>query len=358
METFIDIDTTTPVDISNIFVEIKKKRTSSSLTLKSPTSKWKVASHKIQDVSHWKNNELTTQCFTGRASFHKLMPDGSIKSRGECLNINQRETLAKSCCGEKCSKICLKIGHGKYKYFITLLNIVKCVLTLLVLTGHFSSLHAYYISILWLFIPIHVLLTANKSLLKRVWFKAFLPWMHLYISMAETYAFCDLCNWDLRTLMVGPPMLLSQLSVINYDAVYFRKKNKRIITIHIIFVLLWKMILLAGIRLNYFSDLHVNKIVLLKSKPKDLYLDNISMYASKTTSMMMFLCGQLFFRLRHSDKAYAIRTNYTIRSNKKWIELNRQNRIQKKKLLLKNVNNTSHILEEVEGFEDIHEIIV
>jgi hypothetical protein len=346
-----------PVDISNIFVDFRE-RTPSTIPIRSPSSKWKLASHKVQDVSHWKNNELTTQCFTGRASFHKLMPDGTIKSRGECLNINQNDTLAKSCCGEKCSNVCLKISHGKYKYFITTLNIAKCILTLLVLTGYFSSMHAYYISILWMFIPLHVFLTANTSILKRVWCKAFLPWMHLYISIVETYAFCDLCNWDLRTLMVGPPMLLSQLSVINYDALYFRRKNKRIITIHIIFVLIWKMILLAGIRLDYFSDLHVNKIILLKSGSKDLYLDNISMYASKTTSMMMFLCGQLFFRLRHSDKAYAIRTNYTIRSNREWIELNRENRIQKKKLLLKNVNNTSHILEEVEGFDNVHKIIV
>jgi hypothetical protein len=346
-----------PVDISNIFVDFRE-RTPSTIALKSPNSKWKFASHKVQDVSHWKNNELTTQCFTARASFHKLMPDGSIKSRGECLNINQSDTLAKSCCGEKCSNICLEISLGKYKYFITTLNIVKCVLTLLVLIGYFHSFHAYYISILWMFIPIHVFLTANKSILTRVWCKSFLPWMHLYISLAETYAFCDLCNWDIRTLMVGPPMLFSELSLINYDAVYFRRKNKKIITLHIIFVLIWKMILLGGIRLDYFSDLHVNKIILLKSGTKDLYLDNISMYASKTTSMMMFLCGQLFFRLRHKDKAYAIRTNYTIRSNKEWIELNRQNRIQKKKLLLKNVNNTSHVLEEVEGFENVHEIIV
>ena len=41
-------------------------------------------------------------------------------------------------------------------------------------------------------------------------------------------------------------------------------------------------------RFNYFENIHVDKIVLLKTGSNDLYLDNLSLYASKTTSMMMF----------------------------------------------------------------------
>jgi hypothetical protein len=61
--------------------------------------------------------------------------------------------------------------------------------------------------------------------------------------------------------------------------------------------------------------------------------------------MIVFLCGQLYFRFKHRDKAYAIRTNYTIRSNKEWMKLNRNNRIQKKKSLVENVQTTTKVLE-------------
>ncbi len=345
------------IDISDILLDTRVTRTASSVSLQSPKTQWHLVSHKVQDVSHWKNNELTTQCFTGRASFQVLLPNGEIHSRGECLNINQKDTLARTIFGEKFSKCCLKLSHEKYKYFISFLNIVKCIWTLLVLNGFFNLNHVYFISILWLFIPIHVLMIANTSVLKRVWFKSFLPWMQLYVSLIETYSFCSLCNWDLRTLMVGPPMLLSQLSIINYDAVYFRRENKIIITIHIIFALVWKMLILLGMRFNYFENIYVSKMVLLKSGSNDLYLDNLSLYASKTTSMMMFLCGQLFFRCRHKDKAYAIRTNYTIRSNKEWMDLNRKNRIQKKKTLKDNVENTNEVLEDVDGGEIVKIIV-
>ena len=345
------------IDISEILLDTREIRTDSTLSLRSPKSKWKLVSHKVQDVSHWKNNELTTQCFTGRASFQVLQPGGKIKSRGECLNINQKNTLARKYFGENFSKSCLKLSHERYKYLISFLNIIKCVLTLLVLNGYFNLNHVYYISILWLFIPIHVLMIANVSILKRVWLKSFLPWMHLYVALIETYSFCSLCNWDLRTLMVGPPMLLSQLSITNYDAVYFRRENKIIITIHIIFALIWKMSILLGMRFNYFENIYVNKIVLLKTGTNNLYLDNLSLYASKTTSMMMFLFGQLVFRCRHPDKAYSIRTNYTIRSNKEWMDLNRKNRIQKKKTLKDNVENTHEVLEDVDGGEIVKIIV-
>ena len=41
------------------------------------------------------------------------------------------------------------------------------------------------------------------------------------MSLLETWAFCDLCNWDERILIAAPPMLLNQIMIINSDAVYF-----------------------------------------------------------------------------------------------------------------------------------------
>ena len=66
--------------------------------------------------------------------------------------------------------------------------------------------------------------------------------------------------------------------------------------------------------------------------------------ASKTMSMMVVLVGQLYFRFKHKDKTYAIRTNYTIKTNKEWNELNRKNRITKKKTLKNDVDKTISFL--------------
>jgi hypothetical protein len=310
----------------------------------SPKSKWKIVSHKVQDVSHWKHNETTTQCYTAKASFRILLNNEKIESRGECINIDQRETLIKKISNEKISQICLKISHSKYKFFICILNILKCILSLFILTGYIDTKYSIIIGIIWLFIPIHVFLISNRLILKRMWGKSFLPWIQLYIAMGETLALCSLCNWDIRMWIIGPPLLLSQITIINYDAVYFKPKDKKYVIIYVLSSLMWKILLFGGVRLNFFTNLNVHEIVLLQTKPHNVYLNNISLYASKTSSMIVFLCGQLYFRFKHRDKAYAIRTNYTIRSNKEWMELNRNNRIQKKKSLVENVKTTKKIL--------------
>ena len=41
--------------------------------------------------------------------------------------------------------------------------------------------------------------------------------------------------------------------------------------------------------------------------------------------------GQIFLGVDIPTKAYALRTHYTVKSNRIWNEINRNNRIQKKK---------------------------
>ena len=79
------------------------------------------ASHSVQDISHWKNSESTTRAFTAKASFRILLPDDKIKSRGECININQNNTVAKKCCGEKLSNFLLKNNKGD-KFVLKIAN--------------------------------------------------------------------------------------------------------------------------------------------------------------------------------------------------------------------------------------------
>ena len=60
-----------------------------------PKQLWVKASHSVQDISHWKNSESTTRAFTAKASYRILLPEDKIQSRGECININQNDTVAK-----------------------------------------------------------------------------------------------------------------------------------------------------------------------------------------------------------------------------------------------------------------------
>ena len=331
--------------MSNIAIDDININIKSNNKIISPKSKWKLVSHKVQDVSHWKNNETTTQCYTAKASFRILLDEEKIESRGECINIDQKETLAKYIFNDNISQCCLKISHSKYKFLICFLNIFKCIFSLFILTGFIDVQYSMLIGIIWLFIPLHVFFISNRLILRRMWKKSFLPWIQLYIAMGETLALCSLCNWDIRMWIIGPPVLLSQITIINYDAVYFKPDDKKYVIIYVLASLMWKILLLGGVRLNYFTNLNVQEIVLLQTKPHNVYLNNISLYASKTSSMIIFLCGQLYFRFKHRDKAYAIRTNYTIRSNKEWMKLNRNNRIQKKKSLVENVQTTTKVLE-------------
>ena len=64
--------------------------------------------------------------------------------------------------------------------------------------------------------------------------------------------------------------------------------------------------------------------------------------------MIVLLLGQIIFRYRHPDQAYALRTNYTIKSNREWNELNRVNRIKKKSILKDSVIKTRHVLHEAD----------
>ena len=82
--------------MSHISIRAASPAHKSKTKNKTPPKKlWMKASHSVQDISHWKNSESTTRAFTAKASFRILLPDDKIKSRGECININQNNTVAK-----------------------------------------------------------------------------------------------------------------------------------------------------------------------------------------------------------------------------------------------------------------------
>ena len=78
-----------------------------------------------------------------------------------------------------------------------------------------------------------------------------------------------------------------------------------------------------------------------------IYFNNVSLYVSKTISMIIFLVGSILFKLKHPQRAYALRTHYTIKTNREWNEINRQIRIKKKEKLKNSVKDTRSFLLEV-----------
>ena len=333
----------------------------------SPKKLWLKASHHVQEISHWKNSESTTRAYTAKASYRILLPNDKIKIRGECINIDQNETIAKYCCGEKCSNFLLDIAHKKYRYVNTGFNSIGFIMGLMILLNLIPPRWSYILGTSWIILPIQIFLTANQGVMWRIWRKSMIPYLQLYMSFLETWAFCDLCGWDERILIVAPPMLLNQVMIINCDAVYFTSKDKHMILLQAFISILWKLIMLYCLRFGYFTDMHPRKMITLiigntvendiingtnsiintTTTGEEFFLNNISVYAGKTSSMIVLLVGQIIFRYRHPEQAYALRTHYTVKSNREWNEMNRNNRIQKSASLKCHVEETRDFLEEV-----------
>ena len=108
--------------------------------------------------------------------------------------------------------------------------------------------------------------------------------------------------WYISSFFISVFVLIPILTVFSSffenTSNYYQVLKDTFLVEYILNSLIWKMLLLFGIRFNYFSNITDRKILMLKTEP-NLYLDNLSLYASKTMSMMVVLVGQLYFRFRH-----------------------------------------------------------
>lgn len=326
---------------------IKNQDGDGDLTPKTIKKLWVVGSHRVQNVSEWINNESTTLAFTGKATYNKLNKNGEIISHGSCIDIYQDDTLLKNCVGSgKLNIFCMKLAHTRLKILMHLMNVFLYVISIFILTGYLDIYYSIPVGLLWLLMPIHIFSVLNYHVARRIWRYSLLPWIHFSIALLETIAFCDVCNWDLRVFIVGPPMLLTQVNIVNFDGVYFKKKEKYIIIMKTCFSIIWKIVMLLGLRFNYFPNMRArNMFIITVEDTHPIYFNNVSLYISKTLSMTIFLIGSIFFKLKHPQRAYALRTHYTIKTNREWNEINREIRVRKKEKLTKNVKKTRRYLE-------------
>ena len=309
------------------------------------SKRWKTASHKVQNVSHWKNQESTTSAYTAKASFNiAVYPDNRIM-RGQCIDIDQKKTVIDFICGEKTSIFCLKYSVNKITKFIPIIiNIFFYIIGFLLLCSKKSTNKVNLIGLIWLTVPIQNLLIANRDILWRIWRKSMMPYIQVYLSFVETYAFCDLCNWDNRICLVAPPLFFNQILIINSDAVFFKKQNKKIIIIQIFCSLVWKFFFVFALRFGLFENLNPKDMFVIMINPITVGLSNITVFTSKSFSMMFLLIGQIYFRLKNKEQLYSLRTHYTVKPNKEWNELNRKNRVSKSLSLQDNVLKTKDVL--------------
>ena len=322
---------------------------------------WKKSLNKLKNVNFWKDTELPSNRYTAIASFTE-MTDNNIVKKGACLNINSDNTVASYICLNRISKAISTFTYSKYMYSIILFNIIgiSCILYIL-----FDYTHTNLViigAIFWILIPIILFLDSNITILRRIWLRTFRPWIHLYSSLVETIAFCDLCGWDLRTIIIFPAMLFNQINIINSDAVYFKLKSKQIPLIQIILSIFWKFFIIYCLRFNYFKNIYPRNMFVLTSTiynstnitnstiNDDLtetifYLNNVSLFFTKSMSLFLILCGQAYFNIRNKNKLYFLHTNYTIKKNKEWNIINRHHRIYKKNSLNNEVNNVKKMIE-------------
>ena len=138
------------------------------------------------------------------------------------------------------------------------------------------------------------------------------------------------------------------MNIVNFDGVYFKREEKYIVIMKTLFSIIWKLIMLVGLRINYFENMHSrNMFIITIEDTHPIYFNNVSLYVSKTISMIIFLVGSILFKLKHPQRAYALRTHYTIKTNREWNEINRQIRIKKKEKLKNSVKDTRSFLLEV-----------
>ena len=301
-------------------------------------NKWKKASHKVQNVSHWKNQESTTSAYTAKAAYQIIRYPHVRELKGQCIDIDQKKTIIDLCCGEKTSIFCLKYSVNYFTKFIPIfINLFFYLIGYFLLCSKNSVSNVNFIGLVWLVVPIQNLLVANRDILWRIWRKSMLPYIQLYLSLIETYAFCDLCNWDNRICLVAPPLLFNQILIINSDAVFFKKENKKIIIIQIFASVFWKFCFVLALRFGLFQNLYPKDMFIIMINPITVSLSNISVFTGKTFSMIFLLLGQIYFRTKNIEQLYSLRTHYTVKSNKEWNELNRQNRISRHQSLEDNV---------------------
>ena len=326
-------------------------------------NRWKTSISKLHKVNYWKDTELPSSKYTALASYSQIIK-GKLVSKGKCINIDSKETIANKICFKRVSNNISKLTNSRFVYSILFFNIIGifCILSALF---NYNHKHISIIgAIFWIIIPLILLLDSNVKILRRIWCQSFRPWIHFYSSLLETIAFCDLCGWDFRSFVIFPAFLFNQINIINSDAVYFKLDNcnKKIPLIQIILSILWKLFILFCLRFDYFYNIKPRNMIILTSNNNStdntiFYLNNASLFFTKSMALSLFLIGQIYFKCKYSNKVYSLHTHYIIKKNSEWNLINRKERILKKNSLNEELKSMKKLVKN-RDFTSINDITI
>ena len=168
---------------------------------------------------------------------------------------------------------------------------------------------------------VYLVLISNRFLLFRILGRSMTPYVKLFLCAVESYSLCSLLAWRWRCFVSVPLLIGSQLSIFVSDAVFYR--NTRYTVALLVLFVLYRATLIVCVRYNYFGNLNFAVY-----DYASFQFFNSGTFVSKSISLLLFQCGQLFFYLRYRHRLFSIRTSYTVLSNTKWGELERIQRIR------------------------------
>lgn len=275
--------------------------------------------------------------YTARASYVDMQQD-AIVTKGIIFDINRERTLANVCCKRK--SFC-KINRTSSIAFQMLSLFCMC-LSVCALAGAIPLYISVISSAIWLGYPISLLLNANAKILRRLLRFSGSPWFHLYLSVLQTWALCDLFNYSLRHVFCTMPMMmLSVFSLTISDAVYITEDERKLARFDVFCCMLWQIVLCTGVRYSLFSSMMARGLLrTMSSDTSDVYFQNSSLFCGKSVSILMFLCNQLIFRFRHPEMAFSLRTHYSLLNNADWAKKESRIRIFRKHRLQQRVEMT------------------
>ena len=99
--------------------------------------------------------------------------------------------------------------------------------------------------------------------------------------------------------------------------------------------IVWRVVLLCGIKFHWFGELEYTTFELW-----EIRFNNSGTLVAKIISMILFMVGQVIFKLRHPANLYSLKTSYTVLKNSSWMKLDRAKRVEKKEARAEAVHAT------------------
>jgi len=313
--------------------------------------RWSKVHAQLSSAGTWSRyGEPLTQ-YTAKASYiERNDGTGEVSISGTIENIDRRDTIGRLCCGEKVARGCWRCGSGNCRYSIPLVNMVAIFASLLVLTHTIDVGYSFSVGILWFLLPLHLIFICNRKLMNHIWRRSAVPWIQVFVPGVQTYALCDLCNWDARIWVVAPPLILSQFMLIVADAVYFKPSQKNILRIIVVECFLWQVAMVAAVRMNWFPNLRPRNlfVVMLDGGSTPITINNAALFSSKAMSVLVCLFGQMYFRCKYLNRMYSLRSHYTMKQNAEWERSKGTTRASKKSKLKTEVAQTQLFLSDTD----------